>query len=1001
MAKAARAIPSAKKAPAKRRARKPKAVKAEPWRRLVFGDLHVDAEKLDRCMRVLDSVGELAEAHDATPVCTGDFWNIRGHWMVRHVDAVQQRIEAWRPAIFIPGNHDQVSLDGMVHGLNIFGMLEHHTVATERYIDEATRSAFLPWRELPEAQREMFDLEGEDWTIFAHATAGGAVTNGGHRAPGIIQVEDIERVSRACYLGHYHKRQKLGEHTWYIGSPFMQSMAERDDPHGVALITSDNPEPEFIELKGFPRYWRLDLHGDWDENEISEDDIVELVAPKDEIGTEDFDEIRRQIPATDVRTVPLKPPVDPKAPEFALTLDAAIEQQAEIMHAEEDMHSGQNVVDLETLVATGREVLGLVPEARAIPPLGVNVVARALRTENFCVLRGTLDIDLSTLKRAFIKAPIRTGKTAMLDAPMWCLYGETTPRKAGSSGSSLRADAVINDDAASCSVEMDFEVDGKPVTIRREKQRGSGSKVTITGIDYPDGISDQDQLVRHVVGYSHPIWRACVSMGQGAVANFATDADKARKLLLNSVFGLEACPGSAKKARQLANEAKLVVGQAVSGVTAAKAAKDALVGQDFAQQEADWEARRTASVTALQAASAAALVSATECTDLLKGEAAWLTTKGQHDAHIVAQTSKLAALRPTVRIAELQRQYGMAEGEKAAADREVTQAAEHYAQMVTAASEGAAACPSCGQALPDDQREQHMLAAEQRTRTAQAQQTTAVSRVNNIAVELDALNTGGDQEQKAVEQTIAESRTALEQCGTAISQFVRIRANMEAAQGQQAEADRRVTEEQAAPNPFVAQARQCAEQIAAYQAQEDEHVNAGAAAEANVARYEAWVEGFGPKGIPVLVLRTALFDLESAANRYLSELLAGTVYCQLSMEGDDLKIKYFETTPDGVVRERVYEQLSGGQRRCVEMSFAPFALSDMIFARCGVHVSLLMIDELTTHLGPDEKPRVCALLERLDRETILVVDHDIEVRGHFDQQLALVRGPNSSSLEQI
>ena len=131
------------------------------------------------------------------------------------------------------------------------------------------------------------------------------------------------------------------------------------------------------------------------------------------------------------------------------------------------------------------------------------------------------------------------------------------------------------------------------------------------------------------------------------------------------------------------------------------------------------------------------------------------------------------------------------------------------------------------------------------------------------------------------------------------------------------------------------------------------------------------------------------------------DMLAGTVYCQLSMTGDDLKILYFETCPDGVTRERSYEQLSGGQRRCVELAFAPFALSDMIFARVGVRVSLLLIDELTTHMGADEKLRVCALIERLDRRTVLVADHDVSVQGHFDTKLALSRTDGGMRLEQV
>jgi DNA repair exonuclease SbcCD ATPase subunit len=989
-------------APAKKKAarkRKPKAEKpAKPFRHLVFTDLHLDGTTLDRALAVLDRVGELAEEHDAKPVCLGDFWNLRGHWMVRHVEEVAKRVEAWRPSVFIPGNHDQVSLDGQIHGLNIIRFMEQHVVATDGVLDEETRCAYLPWREIPEEQRMLFRAlsDREDWTIFAHAEVGGATTNGGHRAPGIVQIEEIERVSRACYLGHYHKRQKLGEHSWYIGSPYQQNMAERDWPHGVALITSEDTEPEFIELKGFPRYWRLDFNDEWPEG-IGGDDVVELQVAPEVIGTEEFHAAVESIPAVDVRAVALRPPEESKAPDFALTLDAAIEQWATQVFEEEFAGSGDNVLPVDELTVAGREILGEIPEAHAIPPLGAKVVLESIGTRDFCALRGDLYLPLSDdegrYKRALIQAPIRTGKTALLDAPMWCLYGETTPRKAGQAGATLRADAVIHDDAKECQVRCEFRVwngtESQQVWITRTKKRGSGSKVEIEGIEPPDGISDQDVLVRHVVGLSHPLWRACVGLGQGAVANFATDADKRRKDLLNEAFGLEACPKAQKKAKEKRDAAVSTRERLTIVLARVSGERDTLVGQDFAAQSEAWEKRREASVEALQRASGVALAKVEQCTDLLKGEEQWLTTKAQHDAHIATMTAKLAALRPTVRIAELQRQYGAAEAEKSLAVREDNQAREHYRQM-TAAGE-AAACPACGQALPAGQREQHITDAEARVRTAATQLASFDSRLTNIATELDQLNEGGDAEQAAVQQTIEESRAALTQCSEAVAQFARIRANMEAAQAQQDEANRRADEEQGTKNPFEEQAREVAERIATLQIQVDEHEAAIAAAQADEWRYGVWVDGFGAKGIPVLVLRTALYDLEVAANRYLAELLAGTVYCQLSMEGDDLKILYFETTPDGTVRERQYEQLSGGQRRCVELAFAPFALSDMIFARCGVRVSLLLIDELTTHMGADEKPRACALIDRSDRDAVLVADHDVSVQGYFDTKIALSR----------
>jgi len=1002
-----RAVPktgAAKKAPARKR--KAPVLKAEPWRRLVFADLHVETATLDIALSVLEQVGALAEEHDAAPTCLGDFWHLRGHWLVRQVDAVLQRIAAMRGGYFIPGNHDQVSLDGKIHGMNIFEGFDQHVVCTDMVIDEKSRIAYLPWREIPaEQQAQLAALEynaAAPYTIFGHAEVGGATSNGGHTTPGIIQVKDIERVARAAYFGHYHKRQKLGERSWYIGSPYQRDAGERDWPHGVALITSENPEPQFIELEGFRKYYRLELDGDWDAAAlgITENDVVELVATPEQIGSEEYLTAVDELPALDVRAkAASEPDAAYQPPEFALTLDAAVEAHASSAFEAEFTGSGDNTLTLEEITAAGRDILGEIPEARVIPLLGKNVRLVDVYTEDFCTLRGKLTFPVSEYSRALIEAPVRTGKTALLDAPGWCLYGQTTPRKPGATGASLTADGVIHDDAGSCVVMCTFQVDDKCVTVRREKKRGSGSKVTFDGIDHPDGIKDHDALVRHIVGLPYSLWRACVSMGQGAVANFATNADKSRKELLNGAFGLECCPKAAERAKFLRNRAQqdeVTLGTEILTLTTQR---DALLAQDLTSQSDAWEQRKAASVAGFQATSIAEAEEAGKCLALLEGEQAWLDTKARHDSHIEERTTALVALRPGPKIGELQRQYGAQESEHALAVRDLNRAQEELRGLVEGGA--AAACPTCGQALPPTTHEQYLNSAERKVSAAQANIGTFDTRLNNIRVELHALNTGGNEESQAIEGAIAESREALKKCDEAVTYYQRIRTNQEGHLSQQAEADRRGVAAAAEENPFAAQIQVNATRIADMQTSLDTKEADRGAAQLTASKYQVWVDGFGPKGIPVLVLRTALYDLESAANKHLADLLAGTVYCKLSMVGEDLKIHYYEVIDDGRTRERVYEQLSGGQRRCVEFAFTPLALGDMIFARLGVKIELLSIDELTTHMGDVEKAAACALLERLDRATVLVADHDIGVKSHFDTRLRLQPGAAGYILERI
>ena len=223
-----------------RRGRSVDDVELQPWRFIAFSDLHVSAKTIDRCLQALAGVREYALHYGAKIVFTGDFWDARGVLNVRHVHALLDEFHRWRDArieaVIIPGNHDQVSVDGAIHGVRIFEPFANITVATDRVLWTERKIAFIPWREDPAEQAAQFELDGKDWTIFGHAEVTGAQTNHGHKAAGRVTTAQIKKHARACYLGHYHLRQQLGDRTWYIGNPYEKDFGEMGNPTGCAFI---------------------------------------------------------------------------------------------------------------------------------------------------------------------------------------------------------------------------------------------------------------------------------------------------------------------------------------------------------------------------------------------------------------------------------------------------------------------------------------------------------------------------------------------------------------------------------------------------------------------------------------------------------------------------------------------------------------------------------------------------------------------------------------------
>ncbi|MDQ3170699.1 MAG: AAA family ATPase [Acidobacteriota bacterium] len=967
---------------------------------VVFGDLHFSAKTMDRALRVLDRVGRMAEAHSATIVFVGDWWDRRGVLDVRHIDAIQNVIAKWPRTVIIPGNHDHVSIDGSVHGVRVFEGYPHIEIATKPIVWPGHRVAFLPWREDPAEQAaQIANLEGTDWTIFGHFEIQGATTNHHHVAPGRVTTALIESKARALYAGHYHKRQKLGACSWYVGSPFEQTFGEMDQPHGAALVDLGTTEPVFTDFTDFTRHLRIDIAAAAASGvmpEIRPQDVVEVIGSKAMLDREDIREWITTLPAVDVRPRVEEPKAPDKSggPAFALSMEEAIgayvgEQFTAADAAGTDLVEGMTPDDL---IELGRALLAATPGARTGGKLGSKVAIGEVRARDFCALRGEISINLDKRGPILICGPIGIGKTALLDSLSWCLFGTTTPRKAGATTASLRADEVIHDDAESTAVTVELLVqraDGvQRVEVTRTKARGKGAGVSIKGIDAPDGIDgkDGDALVRYVLGLDFGLWRACVSLGQGAVGNFVTGADKARKQLLSGAFNLDPCPEAQTEAKRRAQALAFQVDKARIDQTAAKRVREALGEQHYDVQIAEWQVQHEQQVLSLTQAHGDTATKLSECDQLLEGEAGWLESKRGFEAHVTTLTQQLGATTAASKATELATAIGAAQAERGFAERDITRAnAEIEVLVASVQGQAQGACPTCHQPWGRGNVDEHVRQIEVRIAGLQRSIATLTHREENLANEASNANVAADRVRKAYTSEIESAREKLAQVGQALQQFAMIKANRTNALSTLARVTTELKHAGAMLNPWEAKAREHAAQLARI---DDEIVRVTKILAEDGPRVDAlrfWIEGFGPKGVPQLVLRTAMYELETHANAVLSRIVGGRLAVSLVMAEDDLDIAYRKFNREsGVWRERRYEQLSGGERRCIELAFSPFGLSELVFAKTGARVPLLVVDELTTHLHDDEKRELAQYLHELDRETVVIVDHDRAIQAEFE-----------------
>lgn len=252
---------------------------------VVFSDLHVSTRTLPVCLEVLRRVHREATERNAgvefgfwpkTPLLPetrlfppgilflGDFWHERGSLPVLPLNAVLGELASWtQPALFLVGNHDQVSLGGDLHALDALARVNPHRLhiftSPALYLD----ALWLPYRrtegELRQAIAQATAAPGRPRAIFAHVDLVGAHMNESFQSffglPSGIFPGDIP-----TYSGHYHLQHQVpgAPHILYVGSPYQLSMSEAGQDKSLVLLDTHWRDTGRVPLDLGPRHFPLD-----------------------------------------------------------------------------------------------------------------------------------------------------------------------------------------------------------------------------------------------------------------------------------------------------------------------------------------------------------------------------------------------------------------------------------------------------------------------------------------------------------------------------------------------------------------------------------------------------------------------------------------------------------------------------------------------------------------------------------------------------------------------
>lgn len=243
--------------------------------------------------------------------------------------------------------------------------------------------------------------------------------------------------------------------------------------------------------------------------------------------------------------------------------------------------------------------------------------------ENFMGLRGEHTIDLANQGMLHIAGRNEddpgndsngSGKSTILEAITWCIFGKGLPRPQGNSEKGVAADEVLNDTLKKqCKVTVDLTEGEVTYAVERwrkwkPEKKGkatNGVRLWINSAE-PDGIEALDEaettrLITEHLGITYDIWSRGVVFGQESQFNFCDATASQRSEILTTVRALEEIDTWMRKCRDEKGALGTKAAEQGGRVSVLEANLVQLRSDDPKARVDAWEAARQRRLSALYA----------------------------------------------------------------------------------------------------------------------------------------------------------------------------------------------------------------------------------------------------------------------------------------------------------------------------------------------------------------------------------------------------------------
>ena len=679
-----------------------------------------------------------------------------------------------------------------------------------------------------------------------------------------------------------------------------------------------------------------------------------------------------------------------------------------------------------------------------------------LRIFGFLSYREPVELDFTGFDLACISGQNGAGKSSLLDALTWALFGEARGKD---------KDALINLGSKAAEVALTFKYEENIYRVQRTTPRG---KSTVLEFQIRDGedwrplteksARETQARIEQTLRLDYDTFVNASFFLQGKADEFTQKKAGERKSVLGNILGLEIW----ETYRERTAERRKEIEKETAGIDRSIADIDAELAEEeprkrrLKELESDLkrlsEARKTqeTALESLRRAAASLNQRLAEEKARLEEERRGLKEQEKVISDQLSVTSALTAQIESTKksLAETEERIAerskLEENRNAAREQFATLKAENElrkiemdelkARINQLKAAGGAACPLCGQVLSEEHRRSTLeqlqnegkekgdrfrankssmdalakqitnyesqaakMGSAERERlnlsTSITQWTERIETIRNSAKNWETI---GAKRLKEVEAILASEKYAVEIKKPTVSLDEAERALFQ------------LQEQENNKNQEVGGARQLVDVLVSLRQRK-----VGCAAEREekqqlIVQHKTLERAFGKDGVPALLIEQALPQIETKANDLLDRLSDGRMSIRFATQAeykdkkrDDLKETLDIQISDGAGL-RDYEMFSGGERFRVDFAIR-LALSEVLAQRKGARLQPLVIDEGFGSQDTQGRQRLIEAINtvRGDFAKILVITHLDELKDAFPTRIEVEKTETGSRVTII